>query len=118
MYLLGLFQTRQGHCPDRVLCSLLIHALKSDWTACAHVFDYGRKKYAEWNWAKGMPWSAVISSCARHILALQEGEVTDPESGLPHVGHALCNAVMLWTYCQTYPEGDDRPAKELFEGVQ
>lgn len=79
------------------------------WTDCAQVFDYGRRKYAEWNWAKGMPWSAVIGSCARHLIAMARGEVNDLESGLPHRGHVMCNLVMLATYEDTYPEGDDRP---------
>jgi len=89
--------------------------LGPDWDNCGRVFDYGRTKYAEWNWAKGMPWSAVISSCEHHLRAMFLGEVTDPESGLPHSGHAMCNLIMLWTYCETYPEGDDRPPAELFQ---
>jgi hypothetical protein len=89
--------------------------LGPDWDNCGRVFDYGRTKYAEWNWAKGMPWSAVISSCEHHLRAMFLGEVTDPESGLPHSGHAMCNLIMLWTYCETYPEGDDRPPADLFQ---
>lgn len=81
-----------------------------DWTECARVFDYGRKKYAEWNWAKGMPWSVPIACAARHIVfGMLNGEENDPESGLPHRGHVMCNLVMLITYIKTYPEGDDRP---------
>lgn len=76
---------------------------------CAKVFDYGRGKYAEWNWAKGMPWSVPIASAARHLLSICEGEVNDPESGLPHWGHVACNVIMLLTYIDTYPDGDDRP---------
>ena len=26
----------------------------------ARVFEYGTRKYAPWNWAKGMTWSSVI----------------------------------------------------------
>lgn len=79
----------------------------------ARVFDYGRQKYAEWNWAKGMPWSAVLGSLLRHLEALQRGEEYDPESGLPHIGHVMCNALMLATYRYTYPSGNDLPAKFL-----
>lgn len=81
----------------------------SDFEPCARVFDYGRRKYAEWNWAKGMAWSIPIACAARHLIAIQNGEVDDPESGLPHRGHAACNIVMLLTYVHTFPEGDDRP---------
>ena len=80
------------------------------WKDCAAVFDYGRRKYAEWNWAKGMSWNAAIACAARHLLfGMMEGEELDPESNLPHRGHFLCNIVMLLTFIRTYPEGDDRP---------
>jgi hypothetical protein len=79
------------------------------WEEAARVFDYGRKKYAEWNWAKGMAWSIPLACAVRHLLAAHRGEDLDPESGLSHEGHAACNIIMLLTYMDTYPEGDDRP---------
>lgn len=79
----------------------------------ARVFDYGRRKYAEWNWAKGMKWSAPLACAVRHCLAILAGEENDPESGLPHIGHVQCNLLMLLTFAETYPEGDDRPTKWL-----
>jgi hypothetical protein len=75
---------------------------------CARVFDYGRAKYAEWNWAKGQPWSVPFACLMRHMAAWQAGEDLDPESGLPHLGHAMANLVMLSTFARTYREGDDR----------
>lgn len=75
---------------------------------CARVFDFGRAKYAPWNWAKGMAWSAPFGCLMRHLSAWQRGENTDPESGLPHLDHAMANLVMLTTYARTYPQGDDR----------
>lgn len=80
------------------------------WRECAEVFSYGQKKYTAWNWTKGFPWSSVIASCARHLIAMCKGEALDPESGLPHRGHVFCNIVMLETFATTYLEGDDRPA--------
>jgi len=77
--------------------------------ATTWVFDYGRKKYAEWNWAKGMPWSVPMACAARHLIDLIEGKIEDHESHLPLVGHVGCNLVMLQTYHRTYAEGDDRP---------
>jgi len=77
----------------------------------ARVWEHGREKYAAWNWAKGMPWSAVFASLQRHMAAWQRGEANDPESGLPHLAHAMCNLRMLALYEKTYPEGDDRPVK-------
>ncbi len=83
------------------------------WKDCADVFDYGRKKYAAWNWTKGMAWSIPTACIIRHCLAILDGETVDPESGLPHRGHIACNVVMLIQYEQTFKEGDDRPVKWL-----
>ena len=114
MALLGAFQLRLPGVADRPRLMCAMDELGPDWDNCGRVFDYGRTKYAEWNWAKGMPWSAVISCAEHHLRAMFLGEAIDPESGLPHSGHAMCNLIMLWTYCETYPEGDDRPPAELF----
>ena len=84
---------------------------------CASVFDYGKRKYAEWNWAKGMKWSIPLACATRHLKAMIKGEWIDPVeekgSGLPHRGHVMCNLMMLGTYINTYREGDDRPVKWL-----
>ena len=111
---LGQFQTCKGEWPDKLTLLHVIDELGADWSACARVFDYGRKKYKEWNWVKGMSWLEVISCASRHILAAARGEELDQESGLSHVGHAMCNLVMLWTYGDVWLEGDDRPERKLF----
>lgn len=77
----------------------------------ARVWMHGKKKYNAWNWAKGMPWSVPLACALRHLSAFQRGEDIDPESGLPHIAHAMCNLRMLTLYAQTYPEGDDRPSQ-------
>lgn len=110
---LGSFQTIGN--PEYLLIGL--GAMWSYWRDCAAVFDYGRKKYAEWNWAKGMAWSIPLACAARHALAILEGEEIDAESGLPHVGHLLCNMVMLRTFVDTYPEGNDLPPPRLFARI-
>lgn len=61
----------------------------------AKVLEFGAKKYAAWNWRKGMPISKTLDSMLRHISALQRGEYVDQESGLPHIGHIQCNALFL-----------------------
>src|SRR5690606_7050318 len=111
---LGLFQkTRDpGYLYD------IFHRLSTDgWEECARVFEYGRRKYAAWNWAKGMPWSVPIGCAARHLLAMIRGEIDDPESTHPHRGHVFCNVVMLLHYMDYYPEGNDLPPLELFRTV-
>jgi hypothetical protein len=84
-------------------------ALGNGWSECAQVFDYGRAKYAAWNWSKGMAWSVPIACAARHLQAMLTGEILDIESKLAHRGHVFCNLVMLWTFTRTFIEGDDRP---------
>lgn len=79
------------------------------WREAARVFDYGRKKYAEWNWAKGMAWTIPLECAARHLLEMIEGNPVDAESSEPHRGHVFCNVTMLLTYLKVYPEGDNRP---------
>jgi hypothetical protein len=79
----------------------------------ARVWAYGKRKYAAWNWAKGMDWSIPMACLMRHLAAWQRGEECDPESGLPHLAHAMCNLRMLTLYAKTYPEGDDRPVQWL-----
>jgi hypothetical protein len=105
---LGEFQSRRGN---------LMHVFETvgveAWQDCARVFDYGKAKYAAWNWAKGMAWSVPLACAARHLIAILNGEETDKESGLPHRGHVMCNLVMLMTFEQTYKEGDDRAPEGL-----
>lgn len=105
--LLGAFQMRldDGACLDALA------ALDDDgqvWAEAAAVFEYGLKKYDAWNWLRGMPWSITIGCAMRHLTA---NEPNDPESGLPHRGHAACNLVMLAWYAEHYRAGDDRPLR-------
>lgn len=81
----------------------------------ARVWEYGKKKYAAWNWAKGMDWDIPFACLMRHLAAWQTGEELDPESQLPHLAHAMCNLRMLTLFAQNYPEGDNRPANWLKE---
>jgi len=80
----------------------------------ARVFGYGAEKYASWNWAKGMPWSVPLGCLLRHAAAIQSGQLIDPESGELHIGHVLCNALMLSHYMQHCPDLNDLP-EELSE---
>jgi Domain of unknown function (DUF5664) len=86
---------------------------KSHWADCAKVFSYGALKYAEWNWVKGMQWSVPLGCIGRHSLAVLTGERVDQESGLSHIGHIMCNLVMLKAYTTGYPEGDNLPPKNF-----
>lgn len=72
------------------------------------VLEYGERKYAKWNWTRGMNWSHCYASIMRHLEAWNRGEDLDSESGLPHLGHVMANIVFLTHYAEHYPEGDDR----------
>ncbi len=71
---------------------LPLPALKS----IAEVLTFGANKYADNGWkhldgAEGRYLGALL----RHLSAIQEGEMIDPDSGLPHINHVACNAMFL-----------------------
>ena len=59
------------------------------------VLEFGAKKYSRDNWKKGLKTTEVVDSMLRHIYAYLEGEDLDPESGINHTGHIMCNAMFL-----------------------
>ena len=79
---------------------------QADIEDAARVFEYGAKKYAHWNWCKGQQWTVTLGSLLRHAFAMLHEEM-DPESGLPHSGHIVCNLLMLAWYMDEYPEGQE-----------
>ncbi len=96
--------------------SWLLRAAPSIWFDDAiDVFVYGAKKYKQWNWLKGQAWSVPTASAIRHARAVFNGEIIDQESGLVHTGHFMCNIIMLATFYDTYPEGNDFPDPKFFE---
>lgn len=81
-------------------------------TCLAEVLTFGAKKYAAHNWRQGIPLSESLDSLLRHVNAFNSGEDIDPESGLPHMAHVMCNAMfILWTH-KHKPEMDDRYKKD------
>ena len=76
--------------------------------AIAEVMGYGARKYKPHNWRLGLSWSQTFASMQRHLLAWNDGQDIDPESGLPHLAHAGCQLMYLLEYAQTNTGQDDR----------
>lgn len=82
-----------------------------DWDALegiAKVLTFGANKYAAHNWRGGIAYSRLIAAMLRHTAAIQRGEDTDPESGLPHVDHIGCCVMFLSWAMKKRPDLDDR----------
>ena len=95
---------------------LPLHLLSTEaMNQTAAVLAFGAQKYAEHNWRNGFAWSRPLSAAMRHITAFNAGEDTDPESGLSHIGHAMCCLMFLLEFEKTHPELDDRykPEKKI-----
>lgn len=66
----------------------------------ADVLAFGATKYETNNWrnfTKEQLNSHIIGAALRHIYAYQKGEFYDPESGLPHLDHAITNLSFMTT---------------------
>jgi hypothetical protein len=72
----------------------------------------GALKYGRANWrAAGVRASIYYDACLRHITKWFEGETTDPESGLPHLAHALACITILIDATEAGKLKDDRMFK-------
>lgn len=74
----------------------------------ARAFGFGAKKYARYNWMKGMEWTRLRDAVERHLRAWTDGEETDPESGLSHLDHAAASLAMLMGHVERGLGKDDR----------
>ena len=73
----------------------------------AKVLTYGAGKYADNNYRLGMKHSRIVAALLRHLMLYQMGHEID-ESGLPHLAHMACNALMLLSLSLTGEGEDDR----------
>lgn len=85
-----------------------LHTIQLPLEDCIRVLEFGCKKYSAHNWKKGLKVTESLDSFTRHFRAYCSGEELDPESGLPHIGHMLCNAMFATWMVQNKPEFDDR----------
>lgn len=63
--------------------------------ALAKVLTFGARKYKPNNWKQCTDTGRYLAAAHRHLNAVMLGEDNDPETGLPHIDHALCNIMFL-----------------------
>ena len=60
------------------------------------VLTFGAKRYAPDNWRHVEGWRWRYHAAAlRHLFAWARGQRLDPDSGLPHLAHAVCSLLFL-----------------------
>jgi len=75
----------------------------------SRVREFGAKKYARNNFKlTGFKYTRSLAAALRHIFAFLSGEDNDPESGLSHLGHAICCLEHCIYDTKHHPENDDR----------
>lgn len=75
------------------------------------VLQHGARKYGVNNWKKteGFKYSRCYNALLRHMFAWWQGEDIDPESGITHLAHAMCNLLFLTYHVGNTKNADDRP---------
>jgi len=63
--------------------------------ALAKVLTFGARKYKPNNWKECSDTGRYLAAAHRHLNAKITGEDNDPETGLPHLDHMLCNLMFL-----------------------
>lgn len=72
------------------------------------VLEYGAHKYSPDNWREVPDLSTrYYDAMMRHVYAHRIGEFSDPETGLPHLAHAIC--CLMFMLEAINENGDGRP---------
>jgi len=76
------------------------------------VLTYGVKKYPkpEENWRVNSTPEDIPrykAALLRHFSAIQQGELVDPESGLPHMAHVAANSLFIIALEKKFKESKD-----------
>lgn len=58
------------------------------------VLEFGARKYARDNWKK-VEAERYVKAAFRHLIAYQQGERSDQETGLSHLAHLGCCVLFL-----------------------
>lgn len=63
------------------------------------VIEYGARKYSPSNWVRVLQAedgeNRYVNAAQRHLVAHMTGERLDPETGLPHLAHAVCSLLFI-----------------------
>lgn len=59
------------------------------------VLTFGAKKYAPNNWRNAEDTQRFLAAAMRHIAAFAMGQKRDPETGIHHLAHAICNMMFI-----------------------
>lgn len=64
----------------------------------AKILEFGAKKYGERNYRNHNPGfeKRLIAATLRHLLSHTDGDEDDPESGEPHLAHALASLMLIF----------------------
>lgn len=73
----------------------------------------GARKYgsASWRDVESVDLAQYIGATLRHLLAYADGEDTDPESGNPHLAHALASLCIMIDLIENGNGVDTRPTE-------
>lgn len=77
-------------------------------SALASILTAGAARYGERNWEAGFDWGRLFGAAQRHLWQFWAGEDVDPESGQPHLHHALANLAFLVAHQDRRLGRDDR----------
>lgn len=89
--------TGQKFDGDKDEPSLLMNGCALAVAGVVKVLSFGFKKYKQRGGWKTVPEAPrrYKDALYRHLQKIEEGELIDPESGLPHIDHVACNAMFL-----------------------
>lgn len=81
---------------DKPRMDLLLDGCPNALLSIAEVLTFGAQKYAAHSWHTVEDGSSRYKAALlRHLTAHAKGELTDAESGLPHLAHAACCALFI-----------------------
>ena len=72
----------------------------------------GARKYgsASWRDVDSVDLAQYVAATMRHLMAYADGEDTDPESGNPHLAHAMASLAIMVDLIENGNGADTRPA--------